>query len=138
MTLEDLLRLAAGIIDSIPVCRLPPDVCKAIGAKTSIVRLSTASLKHILKDHKDTEVSQILMLPKAIQWGLLVRDGERPSHIVACYQDPHSEKRRFIAVLKVTAKGDEIWVSTFHRAAPRQTKRVLEKGKEILKKHDPQ
>src|SRR5438477_3585539 len=110
MTLEDLLRLAAGLIDSVPVCKLSDEICDEIGVTSPVVRLATADLVHILRDHKDADVSQICMLPKAIQFGLLVLDLERPGHLISCYQDPYAEGRRYKAVIRIRAK--QMWVLT--------------------------
>jgi hypothetical protein len=136
MTVEDLLRLLLDKRPYIPVCKLPQDVCAAVGLATTTVRLSRASLTHIIGDHSDVDVSQLMMMPKAIQWGLLVDDQDRPGTIIASYQDPYAA-RRYIAILKITRNRQEIWVSTFHRSKERQTRRILEKGP-VLKKHDPQ
>ena len=137
MTVEDLFWLLLDKRPFIPVCKLPQDVCAEIGAATTIVRLSRSTLTHIIGDHVDVDVSQLMMMPKAIQWGLLVDDRERPNHIIASYQDPYATARRYIAVMKITRNRKEIWISTFHRSKERQTRRILEKGR-ILKKHDHQ
>lgn len=137
MTVEDLFRLLMDKCPYVPVCKLPQDICARVGAQTTTVRLSRVSLMHIIGDHRDVDVSQLMMMPKAIQWGLLVDDRERPCRIISSYQDPYTSARRYIAVMKITRNRNEIWVSTFHRSKARQTKRLLEKG-QILKNHDRQ
>jgi len=136
MTVEDLLRLLLDKQPYIPVCKLPQDVCAVLGVGTTTVWLSRASLTHIIGGHGDVDVSQLMLLPKAIQWGLLVDDRDRPGNIISSYQDPYAD-RRYIAIMKIARNRKEIWVTTFHRSKARQTRRILRKGP-MLKKHDPQ
>lgn len=132
MNTDELFRVAAGIVQEVKVCRLSSSVAKDIGATTEVVKLSNANLIHILRDHKDLTVSEFLLLPKAIQFGLLVWDRNA---LVACYQHPYIETRRYIAAVKLTAGKSELYVTTFHKSAKRQTRTILGRGRKI-KNHD--
>jgi hypothetical protein len=135
MTPEDLIRLAARLTDFANVCKLPEAICIQIGVESPMVRLAADDLAHILKGHRDVDVSQLCMLPKAVQFGLLILDEKDPGHLISAYQDPYVESRRYKTVLRIRAK--QLWVLTFHRTAKKHTISLLKRGP-VLKTHDRQ
>jgi hypothetical protein len=134
LTLEDLIALQNGERDPVVVGQIPYDVAIKLSLRNHNIYLSGNSLEHILQDHSDISLIDLLHLPFAVSRGLLVREKAKQNVIVASYLD-HETGRRFISALKIAQAGTEIWVSSFYRSKARQTKRLLSRG-EILKTHD--
>jgi hypothetical protein len=123
-TLSDLQRLRRGLLASYPVSQLPQRVLLSLGWDMPWVYLSNESCAHIFREHPDLKEFDVLALPAVIDRGLLVREFRRPQFLVAsCLH----ETKRYIAVMK-RAASREIWVTTFHRSRPRQTKALLRRG----------
>lgn len=134
LTLEDIAALRSGASDPIPVGELPHLIRLALGVRAPHVHLSRQSLEHINARHPDVTDYDLLLLPFTIQHGLILRERRKSNILLASYQQPMSQ-RRFVAVMKVTARQCEVWLDSFHRTKPRQTRRLLEKC-EVLKRHD--
>jgi hypothetical protein len=66
-------------------------------------------------------------LPAVINRGLVIREIRC---LVASYLH---EETRYIATMK-RAPSCEIWITTFHRSKPKQTKALLKRG-EVLRTH---
>lgn len=131
MKSEDLLDLALGLRDRIVVCELSRLIANFLTASTPQVTLSRFSLTHIRRDHRDMTLERLMLLPVAIKDGLIIREKARPQFLTVSY-DLGDE--RFIAVLKATERKHAIFVETFHRARPRQTKSLLKRGR-IIRAH---
>lgn len=134
MDKADLLKLSIGAFDSLFICRISLVVASAFDANTIEVKLARSTLNHIEKTHPDMFPDDILLLSDAIKGGLIIKEDRRPFHLSCAYQHPTIEKYRYIAGLKFAAGNHELWVSTFHRAKPRQTRSLLARGT-ILKRH---
>lgn len=134
LTLADLSALREKRRDPIPVGELPHLIKLALNLRVPIVHLSRESLAHIAKKHPDITDFDLLILPFAIGHGLLVREKSKKHIILASYNEPMSH-RRFIAAMKVVERDCEVWLTSFYRTKPRQTKRMLSNA-EILKRHD--
>ena len=130
LTLSDLQCLRCGVRASHPVGQIPPNVLSELGWDMPWVYLSTESCIHIFKVHSDLQEFDVLALPAVINRGLLIRETHRPRCLVASYV---LEGARYIATMK-RAPRCEIWVTTFHRSKPKQTKALLKRG-EILRSH---
>jgi len=134
MNSDQLLQLYSGKIEYIEIGRIHIVAASIIGAHAVDVRLSRETLQHITKTHPDMVPYDILLLPDAVQAGLIIQEEHRPNHLSICYQHPKIEKKRYIAGLKYAAGTHELWVSTFHRAKPRQTISMLARG-QVIKRH---
>jgi hypothetical protein len=134
LTLEDLIALQKGERDPIVVGQIPFVVASGLGLRNHNIYLSRGSLRHVLEEHSDISLIDLLHLPFAISRGLLVRENAKPNVIIVSYLD-NETGRRFISALKITQAGTEIWVSSFYKSKIRQTKRVIARGT-ILKTHD--
>ncbi len=134
LTLSDIHALREKFTDPIVVGELPDSIRVELGLRVPLVHLSAVSLKHINEKHPDVSDFDLLILPFAIQSGLILRETQKKHVLLACYQEPGSH-RRFIAIMKVTARECEVWLDSFHRMKTRQTKRLLRRA-EILKSHD--
>ena len=134
LTLEDLQDLIAGERDPIVVGQIPFNIASGLSLRNHNVYLSANSLRHVLEEHPDISLIDLLHLPFAISKGMLARERAKPNIVVASYLDGETGKR-FISVIKIVQSGTEVWISSFYRSKERQTKRILSRG-EILKTHD--
>lgn len=130
MTSENLADLALGVKDPIEVCRLDATLASILRVHTPVVFLSRYSLLHIRERHADMTAERLMLLPSALQKGLVIREARRPNHIVFCYQAAR-ETERYIAILKAAVAGHELFVQSFHRAKRRQTRTMLDRGKKL-------
>lgn len=133
LTLADINDLKQRYRNPIHVGSIPYAVAKHLELKNSNVYLSLKSYKHIQEDHPDISDYDLLMIPLAIQYGLLVTEYKKPNIIMCSYFDPNIGKRYIISV-KFAANKTEVWVCSMYRAKLRQTRTLLKKG-EILKTH---
>lgn len=134
LTLADIGALRTQLYDPVAVGEFPNLIRVTLGLPVPIVYLSNQSLEHIAKRHPDVTDFDLLLLPFVIRHGLILRENKRPNIILAAYQVPMSQ-RRFVAVMKITGGKTEVWLSSFYRTKPSQTKQLLKKTK-ILKYHD--
>ena len=134
LTYADLSDLTTGNRDPVRVGEIPFGIARQLNLRNYGVYLSRYSLGHILKSHPDITAYHLLHIPFVLRHGLIVQEKIKPHCLVASYYVT-DEKNRYMAALKITEKGTEIWVTTFHRAHVRQTRRMIEKGI-ILKTHD--
>jgi hypothetical protein len=131
---DDILRVLLGSQSHVVIGRLPHYIASFFNANTVEVWLGKAGLLHIAERHRDIGVDDLLLLPLVIRDGMLIREVDRPRELTICFQDPKNEKKRYIAVLKFARGKRELWISTFHRAKARQTKRKLKKGR-VIRNH---
>ena len=75
----------------------------------------------------------IITIPYGLQKGLFIGDERFPHMVVVNYLYPDN-LTRYKVVLKCARQGRELWISTFHRLRPRQTKSLLKRGI-IIKAH---
>jgi hypothetical protein len=97
------------------------------------VYLSFDSLAHIAKEHPDVTDFDLLHIPLAIRFGLIVREISAPDRLMISYL-PKGGTRRYKCVLKAAAGTTEVWVLTFHKMRQRQTQAMLRRGS-ILRRH---
>src|SRR5580704_1667444 len=129
-TLSDLQCLRSGRLANHLIGQIPPKVLSALGWNMPWVYLSSESCIHIFEKHHDLQEFDVLALPAVINRGLLIRETDRPRYLVASYLH---ERTRYIATMK-RASSCEIWITTFHRSKPKQTKALLKRG-EVLRAH---
>ena len=122
-TLSDLQCLRSKGLASHLIGQIPPKVISALGWDMPWVYLSSESCIHIFEEHPDLREFDVLALPAVINRGLLIRETHRPRCLVASYLH---EETRYIATMK-RASSCEIWITTFHRSKPKQTKALLKK-----------
>jgi len=79
--------------------------------------------------HPDVGLAEYCMIPDAVRLGLAVE--EHANQLIFCYHHPSG--RRFRLTIKVTLIG-ELFVTSFHRTSPRQTKAILARAS-LLRKH---
>ncbi len=118
---------------------LPQSVTTFISAALPYVYLSNYSLTHILEKHGDVSRFDLLCIPMMLSDGLWVGQKDRlgpdgkPNS--ACVSFVHPETAvRYAGSVKSAAGGFEVYLNTFHRTKPRQTRSTLKRGP-ILQTH---
>jgi hypothetical protein len=109
---------------------LPPVAVTFLGAAFPTVYLSAQSLRHIESCHPDISELELVCASAAIWDGLLIG---YENIVIASYLNPDSGQR-YKAAVKSAQGGFDLWLTTFHRLSPRQTKRLLRRGT-VLKPH---
>lgn len=101
-------------------------------SKINVVSLSRERLVHI-DQHGGFTDFEIITIPFGLESGLFIADDKKHNHLIISYLYPDNDTR-YKAVIKSANHGSELWVCTFHRMRPRQTKNLLVRGS-IIKKH---
>lgn len=129
MNLEDLCTLLSRRnLQLIRVCDVDAAIALAIGAETREVLLSRFTIVKQIDRHPDIRTEQYALLGAAIVRGMAVRDRDKPHTAQICFQHPTDERRRYRLFIKRTADRRRIFVDSFHRTSPGQTKAVLKRG----------
>jgi hypothetical protein len=98
-------------------------------ANTHAVLLSRHTIVKQARKHQDIGFDEYCIMPDALRFGLVAQ--EYAEQLIFCYD--HHTGRRFRLMVKGTLRG-ELFVTSFHRTAPRQTKAILARA-DILRKH---
>lgn len=106
-----------------PVATLADDLGGAIGAKVLTVRLSRAQAEKQLARHPDLAIEDYARLQRLIDKGEAIRESDR--HLVLQRLERGQWWR---AVVKATARRDELFAVTLHRIRPKQRERVRKSG----------
>ena len=93
------------------------------------VLLSWESVVKQKARHPDIGSAEYSMIPEVVRLGLV--DQERPNELIFCYHHPSG--RRFRLIVKATSIG-ELFLASFHRTSPRQTKAILARAS-LLRRH---
>lgn len=125
MTEEEWFRFVAlGEPDTISVTRLPDDLCRRIGASTSLVRMRHDYALKCAQKHR-LRAAHFPMLPVILEVGRVISD--RPRHLSFYFYENVVFGGWMAATLKATDSGQEIWVATFHVASAAEAKRMAKK-----------
>lgn len=134
MDIHDLSKLLSGD-------RLPPiqvgviydvDISRAIGATTHVVLLSKETVFKQKNEHPDLQDEEYGILPDAIRYGLVIHERARPECLTICYN--RREGQQYLVALKGTKTG-AVFVTSFHKMRPRQTRSYLDRGDRLRNHH---
>lgn len=117
-------------VTSRTVCRLPDDMRRILGARSSLVYIRTDYAQKSAHKHS-LQPAHFSMIRMAILYGAAYSD---PGGIAFYYEEDVFYKTNFYVVLKTTAKKDEIWVKTFHRKKSVELIRTV-KRKTLIRSH---
>jgi hypothetical protein len=107
-----------------------PALMSVIGvAKTHEVLLSPETVVKQRRQNPDIGLEEYYILPDAIRYGMVAQ--EYAEQLLFCYD--HHTGRRFLVVVETTLEG-KLFVVSFHRTRPRQTKAILDRAS-LLRKH---
>jgi hypothetical protein len=133
--LDTLYRVRDGHLDPAVVGYLAFEGLNHLRARIGAqVYLSRYSLDKNIRHHPDVDMFEYLRIPTILSEGLIITDRKDPKTVVVVYQAPELDTLRYKVAVKCAQGGHDLWVTSFHRLAPRQTKRLLN-GARILKRH---
>ena len=125
--LSEIFHLRKGWKDEVVIGPLASEGVVHLRSSTDIVRLSRNSLIHIEERHGSITDFEIITIAYGLAKGMYISDSKRENHLIINYIYPDTGFR-YKAAVKCANKGQELWVSTFHRLRPRQTKPLLKRG----------
>lgn len=110
----------------LPIAVMSDDLAEAMGVQTRLLRFSQDTARKQAERHPDLEAEDYASLQRGLEQAEVWRDGERLVLFV------EGGERAFRAVVKPTRDRSELYLTTLHRARPRQ-RRNAEKRFERLR-----
>lgn len=111
MSFDWLQFVAGGRPHITVVARLPPDLCRIIGASSPAVRLRHDYALKLHRKH-NFQIDEFPLLSIAIDLGRVISD--QPRRLTFFYFERVISNRWYQATIKSTRDGTEMWVMTFH------------------------
>ena len=112
-------------VGHVPVAVLDDDVATAIGAVPRVVRLSEETMRKQARRHGELDVAEYRRLVDVVADGAVVQDGPQTVVVV------RREGRLYKAVVKATATGRALFLTSFHRIRQSELARLLGAGSVI-------
>ncbi|MGV6839992.1 MAG: phage head morphogenesis protein [Planktomarina sp.] len=112
---------------SVPVAMLPDDLAAALGAKSRVVLYSDYTAAKGRSKHPETTPEVLTRLDDLLHTGRAVR--RVGSNALTIYKE--YEGHTWLAAVKVTANKDELYLSTFYKAAKRYVTRMLLNAQDV-------
>lgn len=107
-----------------PIAVMPDDLARSIGADASMVSVSRDTADKQLQRHPELLADDYAKLGELLTRGRVMRQDDRNLVFLS-----HDEDRPWLAVIKRTVKGDELFLTTFYRvSSARYVRRVLARG----------
>ena len=129
MTEEEWFNfVGSGEPPIISVARLPVELCKQIGASTTLIRMRHEYALKCAQGHR-LRAAHFPMLPIVIDLGFAISDRER--HLSFYFHEDVVFGGWMTATVKATKPGSELWVATFHVASAKEAKRMTKKYRVI-------
>lgn len=121
---EYFLRWMREPIGWTPVAVLPEELGAAISARPAVVRLSEETFAKQLREHPELTAAEYRTLPDLVDEGLVVQDGAQTLVFL------RRAGRLYKAVVKATASGEGVFLTSFHRLADEaEVARVMRRGR---------
>lgn len=120
---ERFVRRPVGVV---PVAVLDEALRGAIGTSAQAVRLSAATAAKQLRRHPDLRPEDYARLQRMIETGAAFR--ESPTHLVLTAIEAGLP---WLAVVKATRDGRELYLASFHRAEAKHLRRARERGQPV-------
>ena len=130
LPIDPLSRFILDPSGEMLVMTIPEWLCAAIGASTSLVYFSAASMEKNTRNHPDLTVEEYAVLP--------AMNGTSENAIVI--QDRHNAcvviqnlGRSYLVAIKATKSGESVFVTSFHRIDDEsEIQRKLRRGHRIV------
>jgi len=103
-----------------------------IGAKITTVTLTPYTARKQRSKHKHLHLNHYGMIQYAFDFGWAIHD--RPRHLVFIYQDRAVFGSNFLAVVKATRPGHELFLESFRKIEPKRLRPFLSK-RPIVRDH---
>ena len=110
---------------SVPVAMLPADLVEALGAQTRVVQFSDYTAEKTRRKHGEATADEFVRVAELLETGSVAREIS-PTGTESLIIEGGSASR-WRVVVKRTIKGDEIFISTFHRSALSKWRKLLER-----------
>lgn len=111
MAFDWLQFVAGGEPQVTVVAKLPPDLCRIIGASSNLVRLRHDYALKLHHKHGFT-IDEFPLLPIAIDLRRVISD--QPRRLTFYFFERVISNRWYQVTIKSTQDGNEMWVMTFH------------------------
>jgi hypothetical protein len=116
--------VARGEPEIVSVGRLDHELCRRIGAATSLIKMEHAYAHKSANKHRMRAI-HFPMLPIAIACGRVISD--KPGHLSFFFYENVVFGGWMQATIKIDKSGTELWVTTFHVASAAEAKRMSKK-----------
>jgi len=126
VTGEAFASWAAKPVGAFPMAILPAQYVKALGAKTDLVRLSAETMAKQLKVHPELALSEYSLIQDTLDRGRSIPDADQSMVFLL-------EDSGYVSVVKATASGKALFLTSFRRLSSREVKRN-EEIKRLLRK----
>lgn len=124
LTFRELIRFWNGQAgDFAHIADLPSDLGAQIGAKTEAVSIGLEYAKKLRHKH-NLSAQHFYLIQPAINFGFCGLDR---GDLVFLYDDRSIFQKMFKLVIKTTPLGSEVWVKTFHKLEPEDTRAKINK-----------
>lgn len=132
-TSDDIHKLVAGWRDYIHVGSFNDVLLARLRWQLGLIFLSRDSVIHIREKHPDITNNDLLWIPQAIEYGMVIRD-ERKLNLASVCFSPKDHSLRYRIILKRVRSEGEVFVASMHRMRHRQTKGMLTHGT-LVRRH---
>ena len=124
---EAFAKFYAAPGGNFPVAVLDKQLQELLKTKTPVIQLSADTLTAHKVSHPDIGLDDYRRLPDMVSNGLVIAQGDNKLVFV------RQGKKLYKAVVKSTAKGDALYVSTLYRVQPREIERDLKRGGKVVR-----
>lgn len=107
---------------TVPLAVMPDDLVNALGSQSRVVLYSDETAAKMRGKHRDTTAQDLTRLDDLLHNGRAIQGHSKNSVVVIQEHEGHN----WVAVVKVTSLGDELYLSTFYKASARYVKRLTE------------
>ncbi len=132
--LEHIYKIKGGKEQPAQVGTLDDVTLRHLGWRLGFVYFSKDTYDHIRRQHPDVSDFEMLAIPLAIKWGMIVQKKDDEGYLNIFYLSPWNEKY-YRLILKRTENTFEIYVASLFRTLPGKIRRVTRKGVHIRNPH---
>ena len=118
---------------AVPVAMLPNDLAQVLGAKTRVVQFSSDTAKKYYPNpsnkwnpiHPEATADEFVRIAKLLEEGIVAHEITKDGKHNLLFHSKEGKPWRL--AVKRTAKGDELYATTFHRSSDEKWQKALEK-----------
>ena len=118
---------AAKPVGAFPMAILPAQYVKALGAQTDLIRLSAETMAKQLKTHPELALSEYSIIQDTVDLGRAIPDSDQSMVFLL-------EDGGYVSVVKATATGKALFLTSFRRLSSEDAKRQREIQRLLKKK----
>jgi len=114
-------------VGSVPMAILPAQYVKALGSQTDLIRLSAETMVKQLKAHPEVALSEYSLVQDTVDRGRAIPDADQSMVFLL-------EDGGYVSVVKATATGKALFLTSFRRLSSEDAKRQREIQRLLKKK----